>query len=133
MKSVLDLVGAIAELLTWVGISLGLLLLLASLVVRAVSGRWIETDAILVDGADEASVRWMSADGLHLQHITSAERSDFAGPDGVRIFYQKRDPDRMRLEAMGHGERVLRLLGLLLFGLGILAFIVSMALIFVPV
>lgn len=133
MKSVLDLVGAIAELLTWVGISLGLLLLLASLVVRAVSGRWIETDAILVDGAEEASVRWMSADGLHLQPITSAERSDFAGPDGVRIYYQKRDPDRMRLEAMGHGERVLRLLGLLLFGLGILAFIVSIALIFIPV
>jgi len=133
VKSVLDLVGAIAELLTWVGISLGLLLLLASLVVRAVSGRWIETDAVLVDGADETSVRWMSADGLHLQPITSAERSDFASPDGVRIFYQKRDPDRMRLEAMGHGQRVLRLLGLLLFGLGILAFIVSIALIFIPV
>lgn len=133
MKSVLDLVGAIAELLTWVGISLGLMLLLASLVVRAASGRWIETDAILVDGADEASVRWMSADGLHLHPITNAERSDFASPDGVRIFYQKRDPDRMRLEAMGHGERVLRLLGLLLFGLGILAFVVSMALIFMPV
>lgn len=132
MESVLDLVGAIAELLTWVGISLGLLLLLASLVTRAISGRWIETDAILVDGVDETSVRWMSADGLHLQPLTNAERSDLAASDGLRIFYQKRDPDRMRLEAMGHGERVLRLLGLLLFGLGMLAFIVSMALIFVP-
>ena len=123
----------IAELLTWVGISVGLVLLFASLVTRAVSGRWIETDAVLVEGTDEASVRWMSDDGLHLQPITSHERSEFATSEGLRIFYQRRDPSRMRLEATGHGERVLRLLGLLLFGMGAVAFIVSMVLIFIPV
>ena len=133
MKSFLDLVGMIAELLTWVGISVGLLLLVASLLARAVSGRWVETDAVLVDGADETSVRWMSEEGLHLQTLTTQERSDLPESEGLRIFYQRRDPRRMRLEATGHGERVLRLLGLLLFGLGILAFVLSIALIFVPV
>ncbi len=123
----------IAELLTWVGLSLGLVLLIASLITRAVSGRWVETDAVLVENKDEASVRWMSEDGLHLHPLTTAERSDLPASDGLRVFYQRRDPDRMRLEASGHGERVLRLLGLLLFGLGLMAFVVSIVLIFVPV
>jgi hypothetical protein len=122
----------IAEVFTWVGLSLGALLLIAALIVRAIAGRWIETDAILVDGAETASVRWMSADGLHLQPLTSAERDDLSESEGLRIFYQQRDPSRMRLDAVGHGERVLRLLGLLLLGIGVLGFVVSMALIFVP-
>lgn len=122
----------IAEVFTWVGIALGLVLLVASLITRAVSGRWIETDAILVDEPPEASVRWMSEDGLHLHPLSSAERHDLATLDPLRIYYQQRDPDRMRLEASGAGEKVLRMLGLLLCGLGVLASAVSIALIFVP-
>jgi hypothetical protein len=130
----LQFVGVLAEVFTWVGLVLGGFCLFSLLVVRAFAGRWIETDAVAVEGdqVGEMRLRWMSEGGLHERFVSQDEHDRMAGPDGVRLFYSVRDPNRTRFDQVGHGEKALRLLAWLLLGLGALAFVVSIALIFAP-
>jgi hypothetical protein len=134
VNNTLEFVGVLAEVFTWVGLVLGGFCLFSLLVVRAFGGRWVETDAVAVEGdrAGEMRLRWMSEGGLHERSVSQDEHDRMAGPDGVRLFYNVRDPGRARFDAVGHGEKTLRLLAWLLLGLGALALVVSIVLIFVP-
>ena len=132
MSSVLDLVGILAELFTWVGLVLGAICLSIVFIIRASRAHWIETDAVIVEGAGSIQLRWMTIDGqLMIRELDSYERDAISDPDSLTIHYNRRSPSRARFEVVGHGEKVLWIIGLILFGLGIVAAIVGLIVLFV--
>lgn len=133
MSNVHDLVGNLAELFTWIGLSLGLILFLVVLVLRIARGGWEETDAVVVDDAGTPQLRWMTTEGvLHTRHLSSEENDAIADPDELHVHYSKRTPEHIRFEATGHGEKLIRALAFILTGIGILAAVVSLVLLFIP-
>ncbi len=122
----------LAEVFTWVGLALGGLCFITLLIVQVSGGRWVETDVITIGEAGDERLRWMSADGLHERLLDAGEAEAFRHHAENRLFYSQRDPSRIRFDAVGHAEKTLRLLTWLLLGVGVVALVVSIALIFVP-
>jgi hypothetical protein len=131
VSTTLEIVGLIAEVFTWVGLVLGAVCLLALLIMRTFGGRWVEADALAVTESGETRLRWMSLHGLHERSL-DPEDHRFADAAAVRLYYSQRNPSRIRFEPVGHGERTMWLLAWLLLGLGVLALVVSIVLIFIP-
>ncbi len=120
----------IAEVLSIVGIVGGLMVGLLWLVFRLARGRWVAAPAEIVD--DE--LRWMLPDGTvhswsmeHLPMPADAaiplEAQSEAGD--LEIHYRSRRPFEPHLEAVAHDEKALRLVTLLLLGVGVVAFVAS--------
>ncbi|MFT2818265.1 hypothetical protein [Leifsonia sp. A12D58] len=128
----LDILENLAEILMWIGLVIGGLCLFGLLVMQVSAGRWLETDAVMVDGTGEPRLRWMSSEGLHEHVIHENDHRDFESSDGIRVYYSARNPHRYRFERIGHGEKLMRMLTWLFLGIGMLALIVSIVLIFVP-
>jgi hypothetical protein len=129
--TILEIIGLMAEVFTWVGLGLGAVCLLVLLLVRTFGGRWIEADGLAVTESGETRLRWMSLQGLHERLLDPADHH-VTDPAAIRLFYSQRNPSRIRFDAVGHGERTMRLLTWLLLGLGLLALVVSTILIFIP-
>ncbi|MCU1406196.1 MAG: hypothetical protein JWQ43_2499 [Glaciihabitans sp.] len=133
MSNVHDLVGNLAELFTWIGLSLGVVLFLVVLVMRIARGGWVETDAVVVDDFGTPQLRWMTTEGeLHTRHLDAEENDAITDPDELHVHYNKHAPQHVRFEAAGHGEKVVRALAFILTGIGALAAVVSLVLLFVP-
>ena len=128
----LDILENLAEILTWIGLVIGSLCYFGLLIMQLSAGRWVETDAVMIGGADQPRLRWMSSEGLHEHLIHETDHRDFGSYDGIRVYYSARNPHRYRFERIGHGEKLMRLLTVLFLGIDALALIVSIALIFVP-
>jgi hypothetical protein len=133
VSHVLDLVENLAELFTWIGLLLGAGCFVAVLILRAARSGWVETDAVVVEENGSAQLRWMTTDGeLHKRALHPDEQSIIADPDELHVHYHRRAPHRVRFEVIGHGEKVLRAIGFILVGLGVLSLIVSLVVLFVP-
>jgi len=133
VSHVLDLVENLAELFTWIGLLLGVGCLVAVLILRAARSGWVETDAVVVEHNGTAQLRWMTTEGeLHTRELHPDEQSTIADPDELHVHYHRRAPHRIRFDVVGHGEKVLWALGFTLVGLGVLSFIVSLVILFVP-
>ncbi|GAB3121995.1 hypothetical protein [Glaciibacter psychrotolerans] len=117
MNSAHDFLGLLAELFTWIGLVVGGLCLVALLITRSASARWIETDAIVVEEKGGV-LRWMSGDGLHECSLTPSQREELQHVEGLRVYYRPGQPERIRFERTGHGEKTARLLTWLMLGLG---------------
>lgn len=130
MSTALDVLSNLAELFTWIGLSLGVTCLILVLIVKAAGGRWVETDAIVVD-EQGGLLRWMSNEGLHERPLTAHQKDLLQHADGLRLYYRWGEPERIRFERTGHGEKTLRLLTWLMLGLGGGGAVGSLVLLFV--
>lgn len=115
-------VGGIAEVVSIVGFSGGLLVGLVWLVMRVARGRWVSAPAEIVDG----ELRWLSRDG-------TVQKLDLGGhaPEGtaeLEIHYRAHRPDEPYFEAVAHDEKGLRLVTLVLLAVGVVGFVASMVL-----
>lgn len=120
-----ETVGAIAEVIGWVGLAVGLTCLLLVLLIRVADGRWLPTDALVVDGAEGSVVRWFAEGEFHSRRLSADERHHVADPQQEPAFYREREPDHLRLHEPPAGRRVLRLLGIVFLGLAVVAGIVG--------
>jgi hypothetical protein len=128
-----DLIELLAELFGWFGILAAIGCFLAVAILRVSRGQWEETEAVVVDDLTGHQLRWMTVEGeLHTRSLDTHDRDAIPDPDELHIHYSRRDPDNIRFEVVGHGEKVLRVLGFSFLGLGILGFAVSLITLFVP-
>jgi hypothetical protein len=122
MPNVLDAVGLISEVLTWVVLGPGLLLLLAGGTVRLAGARWCSAGGVAFVDGRRRGVRWF--DGKHgflegdFPAGGGAELS--AGAD-VLVYYDARNPARWQVDEPQLPGHILLLLGKILTGIGILA------------
>jgi hypothetical protein len=113
----------IAELLSWIGLGLGIPLGVAWALVRVAISHYERTEAVVVDGR---LLRWLDRDGaIHERELEGWEVEELAGADHTTVLARG---DRARLLDAPHPGRLLGLLALLFTGLGVAALIWSLVL-----
>lgn len=125
--------GLIVELFTWIGFVLGALFLVLGVSRGAAGKMWVATDGVIVGNSDRyPRFRWFGSDGdLHESRATLAEAVERHEGESVTVYVHPRHPSRGRIDRPTTDGRVLRLLGWILLGIGLLSAIVGIALLFV--
>ena len=126
MGSAQDVIGVATELFTWVGFGGAALCFLGLLLVRAILGRPVSSEGALAETDDGTQLRWLADDGLlRSRALTTSEAAEATDPDELLVYYRRRTPDTVELQPVDHAERVLRLLGFILLGVGVVATVLS--------
>ena len=121
----LDVIALVGEVVAWITLSGGGLCLLAFAFARMADGTWEPTDAVVVDGAGGARVRWFAEGEFHERGLEPDEHHHVTGTDTQPAFYRRRTPDRLRFEADSPVPRLLGTLAVILLGIGVVATVVS--------
>lgn len=126
MGSVQEVIGVAAELFIWIGLGGAAVCFISWLLVRAAQGKPVSSEAVLAESDTGTQLRWLAEDGLlRSRPLTEQERAELGDPDELVVHYRHRSPDLVGLQPIDHAEGVLRLLGLILLGVGVLAIVVS--------
>ncbi|MBB5643010.1 hypothetical protein [Cryobacterium roopkundense] len=135
MAGVLDgnsMAGIISEILTLVGLAAGVPLLITGLIVRGVSHRWVKTDGVIAVSKSGTVIRWFDGEGdVHAGHQNTHESQGLVPGDDIPVWFVPRSPDRCRTDDPSHDGRALRLTGLILVGVGVIAAIFGFVLMFI--
>jgi hypothetical protein len=124
--------GVIAELFTWIGLLLGGGALVAGFI-RGAMMRQPRTHRGAVVEVEEHSVtfRWFGEDGgLHEATAPPLRRRSMSVGDEVTVYTPRSSPEHGRIDPVDHLGRTLRVIGWVLFGIGLLAAALSVVLLF---
>ncbi|GAA1116711.1 hypothetical protein GCM10009670_01730 [Citricoccus alkalitolerans] len=114
------------ELISWIGLIIGLPVLLLGLLLRAGEKGLVPTEVVLVADGGTLWARWFSAGEFHERPLRGAERSHFASRDFCLGYLDRRDPSVMRLERRRPVARALLALGSTFVILGACGFALSL-------
>lgn len=132
----LDFAGIMSEILTFVGLIIGALLYMVGLSVRGISGRWTRSTAVIAASSTAASgpatvIRWFDNDGdVHECPADTHETQHLVAGDDVRVWFRDRRPEKCRTHDPDLDGKGLRLIGLVLLGIGVLAGVAGIVLMF---
>ncbi|TFD64355.1 DUF3592 domain-containing protein [Cryobacterium ruanii] len=132
----LDFAGIISEILSFVGLIIGLILYFVGLSVRGIGGRWTRTTAVIASSGTAESgpttvIRWFDSDGdVHECPAETHETHHLVAGDDVRVWFRNRYPERCRTHDPDLDGKGLRLTGLVLLGIGVVAAVAGIALMF---
>ncbi|WP_157007383.1 hypothetical protein [Agromyces laixinhei] len=125
-----DTVSVIAEVIGWFALAAGLVLLLLALLIRLADGRWLRTEAVVIDEDGGSVVRWFTDDGFQSRRLSEDERAHVTRPDEEPAYYKEREPYRLRLHEPPPGRRVIRILGIVFIGIAAASAAVGLVLMF---
>ena len=128
----------IIEFLTWIALVPGVLLYVAGLSIRLLGRRWTTAEGLVADGparedgaAPGRVLRWFDGDGdVHEAPADTPETHDLAAGSDVRVWFSPRSPWRVRTHAPELDGRALRITGLVLIGIGAVAAVAGIGLLF---
>lgn len=124
----LDRVGEISELFTWLGLLTGVLVLFLALVVRLFEGSWLTATAAVAEIDGDLQLTWTAEDGeVYRRFLDADERHAVGDVHEVVVHYRRGRPLRAHLDKRTHASRVLVLLGVILMAVGILGLVVQLA------
>jgi len=132
-------ISLIVEFLTWIALVPGIALYVAGVSVRVLGRRWTATEGLVADtpagdgGAGSTRVlRWFDDDGeVHEAPADTAETRHLSPGSDVRVWFSPRAPWRVRTHAPELDGRALRITGLVLIGIGAVAAVAGIGLLFV--
>jgi hypothetical protein len=136
MTSGLDAASLVLELFSWIGLSLGLPLLLAGYLRRLAFSGWTQTMAVVVarnpvpdaprDDDTPHLFRWLGEDG-HLYELPAdtEETAHLVEGDDVTVYVHPRRAEQARTDSPHREGHVLRLLGCIFTGIGVLSVVLS--------
>lgn len=128
MSNALD---AVIEIFTWVGLGGGLLLAVVAVVLLLADGTWVPTRAVVerVDGY--RVVRWFDEDGgVNEAPLSAHDDAKVGAADMADVFFRRGRANRMRLTRSSPLVRFVSLLAFGVLGLGVLAFVLSIVVLF---
>ena len=127
----LDFIGIISEILTLVGLIIGTTLYIVGLSVRGISGRWTRTSAVIAASGAATVIRWFDDLGdVHECPADTHETHHLVPGDDVRVWFRNRHPERCRTHDPDLDGKGLRLIGLVLLGIGVVAGVTGIVLMF---
>ena len=121
----LEGIGVAGDLLSWIGLGLGVPLLLVGTFLRAQDVALLPVEIVIVRGPHEPLARWYAGDAIHERTLDPTERSHYAGKDTCTGYISPRIPSRMRLERHRQVTRSCRALGTTLTVIGLVGFVLS--------
>jgi len=126
-----EVVSVVAEVIGWIALAGGLACLLLALLIRIADGRWVRTQAVVIDQEHGSTVRWFAEGAFHQRRLGDEERAHVFRLDEELAYYRQREPDRLRLHEPPHGRRIIRIVGLVLLGIAALAGFIGLVLMLV--
>lgn len=112
-----EVVSVVTEVVGWIALGGGIACLLLALLIRVADGRWLRTEAVVIDGDEGSVVRWFAEGAFHSRRLSAEERAHVAHPEEEPAYYKEREPDRLRLHEPPVGRRVIRHLGIVLLAI----------------
>lgn len=121
----MEVVSLVGELFSWIGLALGLPLLLLVLLFRLALGQMEPVEIFIVARSDVVVGRWFAESTLHERPLRGYERDRVAGRESVDAYVSKRDSSRMRLDLEPTLLRAVWTLGVVLTSAGVCGFVIS--------
>jgi len=90
----IDVLAAVGEVLSWIGLGIGVPLLVIAGMVALAEGRWDRIDMVVIDRDGVPTARWFAGNDFHERPLTRRER---ASGDWHQGYVRSRDPDHARL------------------------------------
>ena len=125
-----EVVSVVAEVIGWIALGGGLVCLLLALLIRLADGRWLPTEAVVIDQEHGATIRWFAEGAFHQRRLSDEERAHVRHPEEEPAYFKEREPDRLRLHESPPGRRIIRNVGLILIGIAVIAGVVGLVLMF---
>jgi hypothetical protein len=127
MTTVLTTIGLLAEVFTIVGLASAAFCFAILLSMIGSRGPWQKTPAAISEGR----LNWMSPDGqVHSRNLSDAELAIDHDHDHLEVFHRKRRSDHAHFTAAAPDEKLVRTLGLVFAGIGLLAVVASIVVLF---
>lgn len=127
----MDAVEAVAEIFTWIGFGAGAALAGVALIAYLLDGTWLPARAA-VEPTDSGPVaRWFDEDGgVNEAPLTHEQEHEIGDADWAEVFVRRGSRNRMRLTRRSPLVRAMALLAAGLIGVGAVALILSLVLLF---
>ena len=126
-----EVVSVVTEVISWIALAGGLGCLLSALLIRLADGRWLRTEAVVIDQEHGSTVRWFAEGAFHQRRLSDDERAHVENPEEELAYYRKREPDRLQLHEPPAGRRIIRWLGIVLLVIAAIAGLVNLVLMLV--
>jgi hypothetical protein len=126
-----EVVSVVTEVIGWIALGIGLACLLLALLIRLADGKWLRTEAVVIDQEHGSTVRWFAEGAFHQRRLSDDERAHVANPEEEPAYYRKREPDRLQLHEPPAGRRIIRWLGIVLLVIAAIAGLVNLVLMLV--
>ena len=120
----LDILGVVGEAMSWIGLGVGIPLLIVAGMVALAEGRWERVDIAVIERDGAPIARWFARGDFHERPLRESELS---ADDWHSGYVSTRNPDNARIHPP-MGRRLLLTLGMIFTVAGVVGFIVS----FVP-
>lgn len=121
----LDSVALVGEVLSWIGLGVGLPVIVLARIVRASEDHWQAVDIVVIDQRGTLLARWFVAGGLHERPVRAREAGRIrAGWHAGKV--DTRDSDRMRFGSPLVIGPTLSTLGIIFVTAGTIGFVASL-------
>ncbi|MFF1540784.1 hypothetical protein ACFVWL_11955 [Microbacterium sp. NPDC058269] len=128
----IDAVGTIAEILSWIGLGVGLPLLVVVFLVKVHDGAWLPHEVVIIEDEDGwARARWFTAGDFWERPLRADESAHWRGREEADAFISARHPSLMRFEPRRPLLHAFQVLGITLAGVGAAAVVLSVVLLFI--
>ena len=108
--------------MSWIGLGIGIPLLVIAGMIALAEGRWEAADIAVVERPDATILRWFAGGDVHERPLGARER---VGDGWHRGFVSVRDPDHARLDPPVI-RRLFLTLGIVFTSLGAVGFVLSL-------
>lgn len=123
----LGVLGSIGDVFAWIGLSIGIPLLLIAVIGRLADGHWQPAEVVLVERPDGVHARWYIAGAFWERRLRHGEATRWPGHESAPAFVNTHNPQRMRFDAHQPALRALRGVGITLTCAGLAGLVLSFA------
>jgi hypothetical protein len=124
-------IDALAEIFSWIGFGVGALLAGVALIMYLFDGTWVPVRAVVEASEHGRLVRWFDEDGgVGEAHLTHEQEHHIGDADMTDIFIRRGSRNRMRLTQGSPAVRAVALLAVGMLGLGVVALVTSLVMLF---
>ncbi|MFJ2542448.1 hypothetical protein [Microbacterium sp. NPDC087589] len=123
----IDTLALVGEVLSWVGLGVGLPLLLLALLIRTVEGAWLPVEIAVIERDGSLIGRWFAGGDFHERPLTRRESAAADADDGwAEGVVSANNPAHARVGEPPHARRVILTLGIVFAGVGFAGLVVSL-------
>ena len=124
MPTALDMAGPILEMLTWLCLPAGLMLLVYAGILRRFISPWVVAEGVVYADASGTGFRWFDHKyRIHHAPMSPHDIKDMAVGDTLSIYYHPKRPTQWQTAAPEAAGKTAVIVGRLLTGVGTLALV----------
>ncbi|MCI1019546.1 hypothetical protein HWD99_12995 [Microbacterium sp. C5A9] len=126
----LDTLALVGEVLSWIGLGIGLPLLLLGLLIGSIEGPWRSIEIAIIERDGSVFARWFAGGDFHERPLRRGEPVPPEAEWTVGVV-SANDPARARVGEPPHFRRVLMTLGIVFASVGVIGLLISFLPLFV--